>query len=292
MPTSARPLSVVRHQSDSLSWEAVFSPPARRLQNELIGVYQGWAEHALAVVRRREMPRIMIPVILNLGADFGVDSSGSGDGSDMRQFGSFAAGLHDRYALVESSGKSRCIQINLTPLSARRIFGCAMAELENLTVDLRDILGREFDSLMAHLNAADDWAECFALLDGYLSARLAEAPEIRPEIAWAMRQLHGSGGTIGIGALATEIGCSRKRLIASFRDQVGQTPKTVARVLRFNRVVKLLAADNAMGWAELAYDAGYYDQAHFNRDFRDFAGCTPSEYLARQLPAGGGTRDA
>src|SRR5262245_18784149 len=144
MPTSARPLSVVRHDSDSLSWEAVFSPPARRLQNELISVYQGWAEHASAVVRRREMPRIMVPVILNLGADFGVDSSGNGDGSGMRQFGSFAAGLHDRYALVESSGRSRCIQINLTPLSARRIFGCAMGDLENLAVDLRDILGRDF----------------------------------------------------------------------------------------------------------------------------------------------------
>jgi AraC-like DNA-binding protein len=109
---------------------------------------------------------------------------------------------------------------------------------------------------------------------------------------WAMRELYRSGGTIGIGDLAAEIGWSRKRLIALFRDQVGQTPKTVARILRFNRVVRLLTADTAMGWAELAYDAGYYDQAHFNRDFRDFAGCTPSEYLSRQLPDGGGTRDA
>jgi AraC-like DNA-binding protein len=292
MKNGQRPLEVVRHESASLSWEAVFSPPAPQLQNELIGVYQGWTEHAPAAVRRREIPRIMIPVILNLGARFGVDSSGRGDGSQMAQFGSFAAGLHDRYALVESSGNSRCIQINLAPLSARRIFGCAMGDLENLTVDLRDIFGRQFDDLVGQLDDAGDWVECFALLDGYLSRRLANAPEVRPEIVWAMGQLRRSGGTIGIGDLAAEIGCSRKRLIALFRDQVGQTPKTVARILRFNRVVKLLAADNAMGWAELAYDAGYYDQAHFNRDFRDFAGCTPSDYLARQLPAGGGTRDA
>jgi AraC-like DNA-binding protein len=292
MASTDRPLRIVSHTSESLSWEAVFCAPDRRLRDELIGEYQGWAEHATAVVRRREIPRIMVPVILNLGAPFSVDSSGSGDGSDMQPFGSFAAGLHDRCALVESSGNSRCIQINLRPLSARRIFGCAMDALENQTVDLHDILGQSFGSLMAQLEDADDWGTRFTLLDSYLAGRLADAPAVRPEIAWAMRELHRTGGTIGIGDLAVEIGWSRKRLIALFDDQVGQTPKTVARILRFNRVVKLLGSDSAMGWAELAYDAGYYDQAHFNRDFRDFAGCTPSEYLARQLPAGGGTRDA
>jgi AraC-like DNA-binding protein len=292
MQDAQRPLRFAKHESDSLSWESVFSPPAGRLRDELIGVYQGWTERAAVAVRRREIPRIMIPVILNLGASFGVDSSGRGDGSGLRPFGSFAAGLHDRYALVESSGSSRCIQINLTPLSARRVFGCAMGALENQTVDLHEILGRSFGELMARLHDAPNWSACFALLDAYLSERMSNAPEVRREIAWAMGELHRSGGTIGIGELAAEIGWSRKRLIAMFRDQVGQPPKTVARILRFNRVVKLLAADTAMGWAELAYDAGYYDQAHFNRDFRDFAGCTPSEYLSYQLPDGGGTQHA
>jgi AraC-like DNA-binding protein len=233
----------------------------------------------------------MVPVILNLGAAFGVDSSGSGVGAHMQRYGSFAAGLHDRYAVVESSGRSYCIQLNLTPLSARRILGCTMADLANQVVDLGDILGPEFDSLLAQLDEAGDWSIRFSRLDSFLASRLANAPDSRPEVTWAMRQLRRSGGTASIGDLAAEIGCSRKRLIALFRDQVGQTPKTVARILRFNRVVKLLGADNAMGWAELAYDGGYYDQAHFNRDFRDFAGCTPSEYLGRQLPQGGGTRD-
>src|SRR5262250_2136819 len=126
MAREARQLRIVSHDSESLSWESVSSAPDSRLAPVMIGGYQGWTERAPVAVRRREIPRIMIPVILNLGAPFGVDSSGRGDGLDMRPFGSFAAGLHDRYAMVESSGQSRCIQINLTPLSARRIFGCAM----------------------------------------------------------------------------------------------------------------------------------------------------------------------
>lgn len=292
MPGEQRPIRITRHDSDSLSWESVFCAPEARLQGELVGAYQGWTEKATTAVRRREIPRIMVPVILNLGAAFGVDSSGLGDGTRMQRYGSFAAGLHDCYAVVESSGRSRCIQLNLTPLSARRIFGCAMGDLANQVADLGDILGNAFNSLLMQLDDAADWPSRFAILDSFLLGRLADAPENHPEVACAMHRLRQSGGTAAIGDITAEIGCSRKRLIALFRDQVGQTPKTVARIFRFNRVIRLLGADNAMGWAELAYDAGYYDQAHFNRDFRDFAGCTPSDYLGRQLPEGGGTRDA
>ena len=247
----------------------------------------------MATVRRREIPKIMVPLILNLGPAFGVNSSGSSGGAAMQHFGSFAAGLHDRYAVVESAGHSCCIQVNLTPLSARRVLGCTMGDLANQVVELEDLLGVQFKRLLAQLAEVDDWLDRFSLLESFLEAQLANAPENHPEVIWAMHQkLWQSGGTAGIGDLASEIGCSRKRLIALFRDQVGQTPKTVARIFRFNRVVTLLGADTAMGWAELAHDGGYYDQAHFNRDFRVFAGCTPSEYLGRQLPEGGGTRDA
>ncbi|HEY7687994.1 MAG TPA: helix-turn-helix domain-containing protein [Dongiaceae bacterium] len=269
----------------------MFCAPEGRLRSHIIGSYQGWAERTSLVMRRREIPKIMVPMILNFGPRFGVDSSGRGDGAGMQDYGSFAAGLHDRYAVVESSGRSQCIQFNLTPLSARRILGCSMNDLENRVTDLGDILGARFSDLMARLQDARDWAGRFALLDSFLADRLADAPGVRPEVAWAMAKLHRSGGAAGIGDLAAQIGCSRKRLIALFRDQVGQTPKTVARILRFNRIVGLLGSGSAMGWAELAYDCGYYDQAHFNRDFREFTGCTPGEYLLRQMPAGGGTRD-
>ena len=88
------------------------------------------------------------------------------------------------------------------------------------------------------------------------------------------------------GALATELGWSPRRLIARFRDGIGLPPKAVARILRFENVVGRLGSGDSL--ADVAYDAGYYDQAHMNRDFREFAKCTPTEYVARQLPNGGG----
>lgn len=53
----------------------------------------------------------------------------------------------------------------------------------------------------------------------------------------------------------------------------------------------LLQSTEAMPWAELAFECGYYDQSHLIRDFNQFAGSPPSDFLRRRLPEGGGMRD-
>lgn len=95
-------------------------------------------------------------------------------------------------------------------------------------------------------------------------------------------------GCISIGALAAGVGWSRKHLVAQFHDQIGLPPKTVARLIRFDRAVHLIEGDGRIRLAEVARACGYYDQAHFNRDFIAFAGVTPREFAARRLPGGAG----
>jgi len=80
------------------------------------------------------------------------------------------------------------------------------------------------------------------------------------------------------------LGCSRKHLSTRFAEQVGLAPKTAARILRFGRAVSLIGADGRRSWGEIAAGCGYYDQAHFNRDFKQFAGSTPTEFAERQIP--------
>lgn len=61
----------------------------------------------------------------------------------------------------------------------------------------------------------------------------------------------------------------------------------LARLIRFDRAVQRLQAPGS-ALAEVAQDCGYYDQAHFNRDFRTFAGLSPTEFIRASLPEGGG----
>ena len=100
--------------------------------------------------------------------------------------------------------------------------------------------------------------------------------------------MSASSGRASIGRLVEQTGWSHRRLIGAFRDQVGLAPKALARVLRFQRAASSLREGGRDRLADVAYDCGYYDQAHLNRDFPQFAATTPSEYAASVLPAGGG----
>jgi AraC-like DNA-binding protein len=115
--------------------------------------------------------------------------------------------------------------------------------------------------------------------------RLAAGPRPSPEVAWAWERLVASGGAMPIGQLAKEVGWSHKHLIAKFRQQVGLRPKTAARLIRFDRVLGRLDECRGLDWGVVAREAGYADQAHLIREFKQFTGATPTEFAARLLPA-------
>ena len=77
-------------------------------------------------------------------------------------------------------------------------------------------------------------------------------------------------------------------MAGEFREHVGLPPKQLARIVRFHRAAKMVQPGRMGCWTEIALKCGYYDQAHFNRDFREFAGATPGAYLQRLLPDHGG----
>ncbi len=80
--------------------------------------------------------------------------------------------------------------------------------------------------------------------------------------------------------LTERLGLSPKRFIQLFSQQVGLTPKVYCRVQRFQRVLQTVQLQQQVDWADVAAGCGYYDQAHFIRDFRAFSGFNPSAYLS------------
>jgi AraC-like DNA-binding protein len=229
----------------------------------------GWHERADGPVRRSELPGGRIVLVVSFGPSMDIDG---------RRFTSFAAGLHDGPVLTEHAGLGHGIQAYLTPLGGRRLLGMPMGELTRDVVELEELLGPAAGELAERLAGAPGWAERFDLLERAIARRVLEAPPVPPELDWAWQRLVESDGAAPIGTLAQELGWSRRRLAVAFREQLGMAPKPLARILRFERAVERLRAGAAL--AELALDCGYYDQAHFNRDFRAFAGATPTEYRA------------
>jgi AraC-like DNA-binding protein len=194
---------------------------------------------------------------------------------DGEPFDAFVGGLSDRPLMTEFVGAAGGVQVDLTPLGARRCLALPMDELTNRVVTLEDVLGQAAPLLAEQLYEAPGWPQRFALLDAALVRRVASGPAPAPEVAWTFQRLAEAGGRPPIGPLAAEVGWSRRHLAARWRRDVGMGPKAVARVLRFERALQLLREGRAL--ADVAYDCGYADQSHLNRDFRALAGGTPRE---------------
>ncbi len=203
---------------------------------------------------------------------------------------SFFAGLFDSPVITESMGPNGGLQIDFTPIGAYRFFGMPMHELANSVVSLVDLLGLSASSLSEQLQLLPSWEPRFEMMDRLIARRLADAPEDSPAVAAAYERIRASGGLVSIGTLADEVGWSQKHLIQRFREQIGLPPKTFARMVRFGKAIELVRGPQPGLGADIAHRCGYYDQAHLIRDFRRFAGTTPSAFAARVLPDGGGIR--
>jgi AraC-like DNA-binding protein len=277
--------TVLRHDSDAVSFELAVRDPAPALRG-LVRSYEDFRERSAAPLRRREVAIPDPVVILDLGEGWDV-GSGDGDGP-LDHHGSFAAGVGDRPSVVEHAGRARCMQVNLTPLGARRLLGLPLAELTNLVVPLDELLGSQARDLVERLAGTEDRDERFAIVEGLLLERAADSAPGRPDVAWACRRLVESDGGVPVAALAQELGCSRRHLTARFGAEVGLPPKAFARLLRFRRATDALLSGGEQRLAEIAAECGYADQSHLNREFRAFAGTTPRGLLASRVPGGAG----
>ncbi|MCA9844881.1 MAG: helix-turn-helix transcriptional regulator [Dehalococcoidia bacterium] len=267
------------------SWELASAEPCSSLR-PFFGTYGGYIETSSAITRRLEMPFPRAALILGFGEEISV--SPTGEEADLAPgHTGFVAGLSRGPALVESNGSQAGVQVNLTPLGAYHIFGVPMSEITNQVVKLDDLLGPTGRELIERLREAVSWDERFDLLDALFSRALAANSPPTEAIAWAWREIAREPGRVSIRQLANEVGWSHKHLIERFRSEVGLAPKVAGRLVRFDRAVQAISPGTRPHWSDIAVAAGYYDQAHMSREFREFARCTPMELWRRRLDDGG-----
>lgn len=274
--------------------------------------YVGYRERADLPLVRRESAGVFVVLILGWGAPLDVTDPRSAE-RGVTQVDSFVAGTFDGWCTTRTLGVGEGVELLLAPLTARRLLGVPLSELTNRAVGVGQLPDRWLVRLRDRLAATPGWPERFVLLDRVLGARLAASPPVDARLDWAWRWLVAGGGRGSVGALADEVGWSRRHLASRFRQDVGLPPKTVARLLRFQQTCTALSdvglaigpsamvgpgsgppADGGQGrpaaaepgagrpvdWAAVAARCGYYDQSHLIRDFREFAGATPTALLA------------
>jgi AraC-like DNA-binding protein len=248
-----------------IRWPRVHGSPDPRLRPLVAGDYAGCTA-ATAPQHLRLAATVTVPLVVKI-----VDSAHRPPG--------FVHGVQDSYAVVDGDCAPSYLEVRLAPLAAYALLGVPMDELSGHLVDLADLLGPEGRRLGERVRDAGTWPGRFGVVDEFLLRRADRGLAASPEVTWAWRRLAATGGAVPIRQLAADVGWSHKHLIDKFKQQIGLPPKTAARLVRFQRLLARLDERPAPRWERIAADAGYADQAHLVRDFREFTGSTPTDFL-------------
>jgi AraC-like DNA-binding protein len=261
---------------------SVTAAPAPALRS-LVAGYTGYHYEGFAPGVLRGLPGPHLTLVLPLDGPLRVTTPG---GTAPVARSTAVGGLHARPALIHHDGTQIGVQLALAPLGARALLGLPAAALAGTIVGLDELLGPLAGELIGRLHDTPDWGRRFALIDAALLTAAARHERDRrrapDEVVHAWRRLRAGGGNIGVAEVAGEVGWSRRHLSERFRDELGLPPKVFARVLRFERAQRQLRRPDRPALAVIAAEAGYYDQAHLTREFKELAGCPPGRWLVEE----------
>lgn len=180
---------------------------------------------------------------------------------------------------LRQTGRAGALGICFRPTGFFHLFGVPMSAATDAALEPGGAAGPFAGELVQRVGEAETGAQRLAVADELLLRQLHRCPPVVPDAVDAVARciLHRHG-RVNIEALARDVGLSRRQLERRFLLAVGAPPKRYARIARFNHVISLLAESPAPDWQDIAYLCGYYDQAHFIRDFRCFTGQTPGAY--------------
>jgi AraC-like DNA-binding protein len=229
-------------------------------------------------LRLKMLPMPSLHLMINFGDTFQVYEAGH-----AKPFAACAeswfVGLWSEYHIMDSPRNMEILNVSFKPGGAYPFLRLPLSELHNQIVSLDVIWGQFAAEIRERLSSVPTMEARFDLLEQLLVARLHEAPQGLNAVQYAVAQIARHRGALSIGALSDLMGISQKHLITQFKGMVGGTPKELARLYRFRYVLQSINPTQPIDWMQVAGQSCYYDQSHFNKDFKAFTGHTPTEYL-------------
>jgi AraC-like DNA-binding protein len=270
--------------ADPIAESVVHRPPA--LLQPYVETYVGYRYAGFPPGEHMGLPSRHLTLVISFDAP--VELAVLPDGTEGPwTYDALLGGLHTSPAVIRHDGFQHGIQLAVTPAGARGLFGLPAGEVARAVVPLEAVWGRLVGELLDRLSGASTWRDRFAVLDGVLlralSARVELPSGARRETMAAWDRLTKSAGRVGVATLAAEVGWSRRHLTEQFANEYGVTPRSLAKVLRFERARRMLVRPDRPTLATVAATCGYSDQAHMVHDWHDLAGSSPTAWLDSEV---------
>ena len=192
--------------------------------------------------------------------------------------GSILSGVNTRYQIIDTAEQEYVVGVSFRPGGTLPFFRVPAHHLQDVDVPLDALWDPgETARLREELLAAADPQAALDALEAALR-RAWRDRAVHAAVAHAVGDFRRHADVARVGTVTERVGMSARRFAERFEAEVGVTPKRYCRLLRFQHALRQAHADTPISWADVALSSGYYDQAHFIRDFQAFSGLTPTAY--------------
>lgn len=182
---------------------------------------------------------------------------------------------------IRSTGAHSMLGVRFFPHATSFLLDDEIGIFNDQVSDLSDILGSDIRDLHIQLTDSNSIDARITLLDRFFTERLTHAPkkvQRLHKVAHILSSITQGATENNIGRIADTHGITSRHLHKLVYQHTGLSPKSFDKIHRFKTSLKLIG-ENKLPLTSIAYDAGYFDQSHFIRDFKSFTGLTPSAYL-------------
>lgn len=199
------------------------------------------------------IPSGCVHLVFHRGENLNIQSKGL-------QPKNFIRGQFSTYGSLISEGNIDMIAVIFHPLGLNPFVRCSMSKLYNHYIDVEDLEDIELNHLKRNISAEPAVETCIRLIE------IINQPQI------------------DVNTLAESACLGYRQFKRVFSNLVGMSPKEYYRVVRFQRALYLLQNHPGMEFVDLAYSCGFYDPSHLVKDFKEFTGCSPTQYLSSRSP--------
>ncbi|WP_026895907.1 helix-turn-helix domain-containing protein [Clostridiisalibacter paucivorans] len=184
-------------------------------------------------------------------------------------------GLMTKFSEEEVKGISEFLGVRFWPGGIIPFLKILANDFTDKLVSLDDVLGRFAFEISERLYYAETLSERLMIIEGELVRLLLKAGASNELMISALYEIYKYKGIISIKNLSQQMNISQRQLSRKFHNWIGTSPKTFINIIRFQNIIKQLNEATNINFQDVALENGYYDQAHFIKDFKSFYGKTP-----------------
>jgi AraC-like DNA-binding protein len=193
--------------------------------------------------------------------------------------GALVCGHHSNFFIIDTASQAEVLGVHFRPGGMFPFLKLPADELQNGHVGLDVLWGTRAGELRERVLAAPTPQCKVQVMEQFLMAQAFKPLTRNPAVGFALGEFQRCE-IPAVGAVTDQIGMSARHFIQVFSQEVGLAPKLFCRVQRFQQVLQIVHQGREVDWAEIALSCGYFDQAHFIHDFKEFSGINPTAYLA------------